>query len=808
MEQGTFPPPPPPPSAFRHPWDNKSLGRTIESIDEEPGNPGGSGTGSRPRTRGFTTSSSGRHTTRWPFHSLNNSRSSLRYQPSLAHSRGGSFQHSRTDSLPRRAADSINRSVSSVLGSEIIPDYVVNFLRGETPESLARKRGMMLPDSPDTANFPHHYGNESPRPGSFRPGSRAGTPRAEMEKMLRDQGEPNTTKRLTSGWRGGVSLNILQAFLLFAVTIVCVGLAGAKGHISGGGSAILEDAQRKLQGANWGIHAIVNIFSIAIIAGTNYVFQVLSSPTRPEVDAAHDNLKWLDIGIPSLRNFGLISPARAGLSGILIGLAFVSQIIYNSLIFTTYSASVVNVALVSTSFVNSSSLSSSLDLNGMSRSDLLNLQSKAKAEDLVKLTVSECIATFDNSFQTIYDGVLLISKSGSDSLEIKTAEPGTLVSAFLKSIDESSDSVDYCLADPVTDMSSSLILSGPLLGLMVFLNLVFILALAIVLALAVTRHDFNPLVTLGDALSSFLEEPDPTTRNSCLMTKAEVKKGEWGQREAKFWTKQPCSWMYTPSIARWAAWFLTWMAPLGLAAAALAFSLKASPDGFSSFGEATLVSRLPDGPRIGLAIVVALPQILLGVLYFSTNALLSVFFLSHEMSMFMAPGRLLPLRVSSGRPIGAQTSTIHLTVPRVLSWVLFLLTAGMGFLLSQGVALVAVDRDDGTKMSGIGFSPIPLLLLVIVLVLLGLLILSLSLRSAYNRGAIDDGEPAGNPLALLGGTCSAVLSSRCHREPREDGVEALAVRWGVVREGVGMAPGHATFSARPVGDVTAGRSYA
>lgn len=469
------------------------------------------------------------------------------------------------------------------------------------------------------------------------------------------------------------------------------------------------------------------------------------------------------------------------------------------------------MAFVSTSFVTSSTVSASVDLNGMSRSALVSLQSKAKAEELVELTTAECISTFNNRFQTEYDGVLLISKSGSSSIDVDTAEPGTPLNAFLKSLDKTTDSIDHCLGNPISDddLTLAIDLSGPLLGVMTFVNLIFLLALALVLALAITRHDFTPLVTLGDALSSFLEDPDPTTQDACLMTKAEIAKGAWGQREAKFWVTQSCRWISTPSLVRWAVWLLTWVTPLGLAAGALALSIKESPKtAFSSFSDVTLVSRVPTGSRIGLAIVAAMPHVLLGVLYLSTNALLSVFFLSHEMSMFVAPGRLIPLRISSGRPIGAQTTSLYLTLPRPLSWVMFFLFAGMAFLLSEGVSLVALNRDDGSEFSGIGFSPIPLLLLVILLVVLGLCILGLALRHADGRGAIDDGKPAGNPLALPGGSCSAVLSSRCHREPREDGVEALAVRWGVVREGVGMTPGHATFSSRPVGDIMVGRSYA
>ena len=38
--------------------------------------------------------------------------------------------------------------------------------------------------------------------------------------------------------------------------------------------------------------------------------QILSSPTRKEVDRAHSKKQWLDIGIPSTRNLRAISGKR------------------------------------------------------------------------------------------------------------------------------------------------------------------------------------------------------------------------------------------------------------------------------------------------------------------------------------------------------------------------------------------------------------------------------------------------------------------------------------------------------------------
>lgn len=424
---------------------------------------------------------------------------------------------------------------------------------------------------------------------------------------------------------------------------------------------------------------------------------------------------------------------------------------------------------------------------------------------LTRVEAGECISVFNNAFQTEYLSGLIVTKSGSSNVN---SVKGGLLSELLAENKSSKDSIDYCLAEPYQGESeASLNVNGPLLGAITLVNLVIVLALVISLALALTQRSFNPLVTLGDALSSFLADPDPTTQDSCLITKAEVKKGIWGVREAKYWFTQSSRWYHVPSSSRWAVWVSAWFVPFALTVAALVLGALAEPkNSFSSFNKATVVYKLPEGaPQAGLAIIAALPQLLLGVLYISTNALVTLLFLSNEFSQYSL-GSLLPFRVSSGQPIGAQTTSLYLTLPRPVSWLLFFMVATMAFLLSQGVFLVSLDHSGGSR-SGIGFSPLPLLMLATLMLVLGFGVAGLSLRKVDPRGAVEGGAPAGNPLTLRGGTCSAVLSARCHRVPRESGVEALEVRWGVVREGVGMNAGHATFSGRPVGDIMVGRAY-
>ena len=356
-------------------------------------------------------------------------------------------------------------------------------------------------------------------------------------------------------------------------------------------------------------------------------------------------------------------------------------------------------------------------------------------------------------------------------------------------------------ADP-SDSSCSLTLSGPLLGTVSLLNLISLLATS----LALLRSPSAPLVTVGDAIASFLANADPTTHGTCLLTKADLRKGHWGGPEAKVWEGRRLRWMHTASWVAWLAWVVAWLVPVGLTAGAVAVTVGNNYNGTSPpFAHAKSAYRFPtNGPLAGLSIITALPQLLLGVLYLSTDALLTSFLASHEIAMFAVPGRLMPLRVSS-RPAGEQYATTYLALPRLYSWLLVLLFAGMGFVLSLAVSFVATGSDGHDHSRGIELWLLPLVILLCLLVVLGGAVGGLSLRKAPLVTSDVDGSSQGNPLCTPSGPCSAVLSARCHRLPFEgEGLALRGLAWGVVHEGMG---GHATFSGQQVGVVSVGRSY-
>lgn len=292
------------------------------SIPEVPGE---ESSGTR---RNLTTASSSRPTLAWPFHShsISQSWSSFRH-----HSSHPSQSHS-VSSHARRSSGWVNlRPASSLLGSDIIPDYVVNFIRGETPETLARRREMG--GNPRQPDFRRHSRMDQSWMGELgtRSRSRSGSRILDLGAMAAGLGAADGSQRpwlvrLLTGWRGGVTLNILLAAVILIAMVVCIVLAVTSGKIGVEDAVFATGSCGRITSIDHTIQAIGNLLGIFFIVGASYVTQILVSPTRDEVAAAHGKHRWLDIGVPSLRNITAVSVDRAILSAAIVSAAVASQV--------------------------------------------------------------------------------------------------------------------------------------------------------------------------------------------------------------------------------------------------------------------------------------------------------------------------------------------------------------------------------------------------------------------------------------------------------------------------------------------------
>jgi hypothetical protein len=109
--------------------------------------------------------------------------------------------------------------------------------------------------------------------------------------------------------------------LLCNIGLLIAGAVSHAGYDTNGIADLIQDGQTAIERWNTVFHIFINALSTVLLAGSNYTMQVLSSPTRSEIDSAHARGKWLDVGVLSPRNLRLISRKRAALC---IALAFSS----------------------------------------------------------------------------------------------------------------------------------------------------------------------------------------------------------------------------------------------------------------------------------------------------------------------------------------------------------------------------------------------------------------------------------------------------------------------------------------------------
>ena len=136
-------------------------------------------------------------------------------------------------------------------------------------------------------------------------------------------------------WRTGVlacaTSTVIVLFINVSLTIYVATNSGYK--IEGRIVTLYSGSCGKSKKIGLWFHLGINVLSTLLFSGSNYTQQCLAAPTRNEIDAAHAERKWMDIGVPSVRNLFRIKPERAflwiaiGFMSILLHLLYIFIII-------------------------------------------------------------------------------------------------------------------------------------------------------------------------------------------------------------------------------------------------------------------------------------------------------------------------------------------------------------------------------------------------------------------------------------------------------------------------------------------------
>ena len=647
----------------------------------------------------------------------------------------------------------------------------------------------------------------------------------------------------------GVTLCASTAAIVLFMNIGLIIWASTKNGLDNGLTTIQSGSCQKTKDLSLWLHLIINALSTILLASSNYCMQILSSPTREEVDRAHSRHIWLDIGVFSVRNLRSIARSRVILWWLLAFSGVPLHLLYNSAVFSTlssqeYTAYIASDALISGIGINWTAIN---PIVGSNLAGLYQNTSQWKS-----LTNEECIQAYGQSFVSARSNVLAITSklNASDplrvvganvSIAVATASSGQpywwLCSAYpeltgptgwgcnLDGLSKYSSNWDlseyrpvdwqygsegslypiqYCLSE-TNEEHCRLQLSLVIMCIVIMCNFQKALCMCFIL-----RHQKSPpLVTTGDAIESFLQDRDLTTQNMCLADKYTFAAKDWDDSTQTYLTK-PHQWFSSASPRRWVIFNILCLLTLIMASILLGVGLQntmlASRNishlwrlGFGAVTSESMVAwNMPGSGGLILTVLIAnSPQVLLSFLFLTYNGLYTCMLMASEWSDYAYERKYL--RVSN--PTGDQRSTYRLQLPYKYGIPLTVLSVILHWLVSQSLFLAraAAFSFDGKEItrtiSTVGYSCIA----IITVIILGTVVVVIGILNGFRK------YRPGMPLV---GSCSAAISAACHR-PRED-VDAatLPLLWGVVSDQDEGAVGHCSFTSFKASLPVQGKLYA
>jgi hypothetical protein len=117
------------------------------------------------------------------------------------------------------------------------------------------------------------------------------------------------------GWRFGVVIFSVAALLVLVanIGIAIYSIRQYGGPVTADFKPVFIGSCDKTKKLNTWTHFMINILSSILLSGSNFSMQVLTAPTRKQIDNAHAKRRWLDIGIPSIRNLRFMGHGQRAL---------------------------------------------------------------------------------------------------------------------------------------------------------------------------------------------------------------------------------------------------------------------------------------------------------------------------------------------------------------------------------------------------------------------------------------------------------------------------------------------------------------
>ena len=366
-----------------------------------------------------------------------------------------------------------------------------------------------------------------------------------------DEKKWRNTPQPWKGWRSVVlGSSVATAVVLiinFAITISST----KKYALDGKGNGVFYTGDcSKVKTDNRIIQLAINTISTILLTATNYCMQCLNAPTRSQVDYAHSKNRWVEIGVMRVRNLSWVGWKKIILWIFLALSSIPMHLMFNSAVYVSIAAYDYTVSAIPENMLNNyqnnptrSSKSNIIRWDKLSNEDCIkkyatqlqtgvgdlavvlpanspsgNLKDYTDIEDYLNLSEKQ-------PFQWICDSLnvngLCQQRAALDAFHSLNGnwtvqpEKSALVDA-LKS-DKTSE-VLYCQSSILPE-ECGLNFNTTVMIVVIICNLVKLICIICVLFIGKEK----PLLTTGDAIASFMENPDYNMSGMCLATAEDLR---------------------------------------------------------------------------------------------------------------------------------------------------------------------------------------------------------------------------------------------------------------------------------------------
>lgn len=690
-----------------------------------------------------------------------------------------------------------------------------------------------------------------------------------MTPMLSEK-EDNSTEltlqqrylRFIATWTGTATLGIAASGFTLLLNLIVLIWALATQPKQDGFVIIYMGSSTSCKHITLGIRLVINILSTIILVSSNRCTQYLCSPTRDAVNAHHSKGQWLDVGVRSYRNFKAIRGWKMVVVITLITTSMPIHLLYNSVALVTYAVQDYVAVTVDPSFNEDLTWKISNRLPNLNPSSttlldqaVMSLQHNVSHNTLQSVDLHDCTTVYRSSFQSKWGNLVVVSSELNTTevngtrhttvaavTEAWVASPGivgnyqwynasqydghtdnTLHPPTNTSLYTFADScaindagscstkeytmvgVESCFVQETTQRST-VSLSIGFIAFTMGSNLIKCLAL-----LAVIKKDFRPLATTGEAIASFLKDPDIHTAGMGPVSVYDVSASrgatslEW--QAFAFNANRRLRLHRAATNTRWWIGTLSLLVPILTAGVCLywgnawrnipyAGNTHSVYTGLDSFSTPA-VYRVSNS-YTGTALAVNAIQIGLAWSYIFVNDLMTSMVASKEYQSYATKRKA----VRVARPEGQQRDTYFLSLPYRYAMPLVVVWTLLHWQISTELNLVKVqvysingilDTDRGYQgmvISSLWFTGI---MSGSFLILVALIVISFL---KYPRGM---------PLARVN---SMLISAACHRGPTEtEEASTRPVQYGVIPGAINDGHECVGFSSGKVEPLVAGRKY-